>query len=122
MQLYVDSGTMDEKLKVNVKPLDKNHQTQKFQRMGDTNAFVSEHTSVQIHGKILQLTNMVTGGLHKCVQGELGELKKKIEEFEEKYSEAEKESKTRLKEAEEAQLKAMLLQETIERQSTKNWS
>lgn len=29
-QLYVDSGTMDEKLKVNVKPLDKNHQTQKF--------------------------------------------------------------------------------------------
>ena len=65
---------------------------------------------------------MVTGDLHKCVQGELGELKKKFEEFEEKYSKAEKESKTRLKEAEEAQLKATLLQETIERQSTKNWS
>ncbi|GMY22238.1 myosin-12-like [Fagus crenata] len=49
------------------------------------------------------------------LEGELRELKKKIEEFEEKYSEAEKESKTRLKEAEEAQLKATLLQETIER-------
>ncbi|XP_030962700.1 myosin-12-like [Quercus lobata] len=49
------------------------------------------------------------------LEGELGELKKKFEEFEEKYSKAEKESKTRLKEAEEAQLKATLLQETIER-------
>jgi myosin-5 len=49
------------------------------------------------------------------LEGELRELKKKIEEFEEKYSKAEKESKTRLKEAEEAQLKATLLQETIER-------
>ncbi|GLT55527.1 hypothetical protein SLA2020_286420 [Shorea laevis] len=49
------------------------------------------------------------------LEGEVRELKKKIEEFEKNYSEAEKESKTRLKEAEEAQLKAALLQETIER-------
>ncbi|XP_022152731.1 myosin-12 [Momordica charantia] len=46
---------------------------------------------------------------------EVGELKKKIEEFEEKFAEVENESKARLKEAEEAQLKAMQLQETIER-------
>lgn len=55
------------------------------------------------------------------MQGEVRELKKKIEEFEKNYSEAEKESKTRLREAEEAQLKAALLQETIERQSTEYW-
>lgn len=48
-------------------------------------------------------------------QVEVGELKKKIEEFEEKFAEVENESKARLKEAEEAQLKAMQLQETIER-------
>ncbi|XP_062173899.1 myosin-12 isoform X2 [Alnus glutinosa] len=49
------------------------------------------------------------------LEGEVRELKTKIEEFEKKYSEAEKENKTRLKEAEEAQLKAALLQENIER-------
>ncbi|XP_059449461.1 myosin-12 isoform X2 [Corylus avellana] len=49
------------------------------------------------------------------LEGEVRDLKKKVENFEKKYSEAEKESKTRLKEAEEAQLKATLLQETIER-------
>lgn len=48
-------------------------------------------------------------------QGVVGELKKKIEEFEEKYAEVEKESKARLKEAEEAQLKSMQLRETVER-------
>lgn len=48
-------------------------------------------------------------------QGEVGELKKKIEEFEEKYAEVERESKARLKEAEEAHLKSLQLQEAIER-------
>lgn len=48
-------------------------------------------------------------------QGVVGELKKKVEEFEEKYAEVERESKARLKEAEEAQLKSMQLRETIER-------
>lgn len=38
-----------------------------------------------------------------------------MEEFEEKYSQVEEESKVRLQEAEEARLKAMQLQETIER-------
>lgn len=38
-----------------------------------------------------------------------------MEEFEEKYSQVEDESKVRLQETEEAQLKAMQLQETIER-------
>lgn len=45
----------------------------------------------------------------------LSELKKEIEGFEENYSQVEKESKARHKEAEEAQLKATQLQETIER-------
>ncbi|KAL0561924.1 hypothetical protein IC582_002369 [Cucumis melo] len=49
------------------------------------------------------------------LEGVVGELKKKIEEFEEKYAEVEKESKARLKEAEEAQLKSMQLRETVER-------
>ncbi|KAE8038143.1 hypothetical protein FH972_010683 [Carpinus fangiana] len=49
------------------------------------------------------------------LEGEVRDLKEKVEKFEKKYSEAEKESKTSLKEAEEAQLKATLLQETIER-------
>lgn len=42
-------------------------------------------------------------------------LKKKMEEFEEKYAKVEKESEISLKEAEEARLKTMQLQETIER-------
>ncbi|KAL2582061.1 hypothetical protein AAZV13_15G220400 [Glycine max] len=46
---------------------------------------------------------------------EVEELKKKIKEFEESYSEIENENQARLKEAEEAQLKATQLQETIER-------
>ncbi|VVA20335.1 PREDICTED: myosin-17 [Prunus dulcis] len=49
------------------------------------------------------------------LEGELSELKKEIEGFEENYSQVEKESKARHKEAEEAQLKATQLQETIER-------
>lgn len=54
------------------------------------------------------------------MKGELRELKLKIEEFEKRYSEVENESMTRLKEAEEAQLKTTLLQETIERLPTTN--
>ncbi|PON86367.1 Myosin [Trema orientale] len=49
------------------------------------------------------------------LEGELSVMKKKIEEFEEKVSQVEKESETRLKEADEARLNAMKLQETIER-------
>ncbi|XP_050209434.1 myosin-12 [Mercurialis annua] len=49
------------------------------------------------------------------LQDILRETKKRMEEFEEKCSELEKESKSRLKEAEEAQLKTMQLQESIER-------
>ncbi|XP_038720466.1 myosin-12 isoform X1 [Tripterygium wilfordii] len=49
------------------------------------------------------------------LEDEVRTLKNKIEEFEDKYSEVEKESKARLKEAEEAEVKATQLQETIER-------
>jgi len=49
------------------------------------------------------------------IQTEVEELNKKIKEFEEKFSEIENENKSRVKEAEEAQLKATQLQETIER-------
>ncbi|KAG6575650.1 Myosin-12, partial [Cucurbita argyrosperma subsp. sororia] len=49
------------------------------------------------------------------LEWEVGELKKKIDEFEVKYGEVEMESKARLKEAEEAQLKSLQLQESIER-------
>lgn len=49
------------------------------------------------------------------MQGELNEMKKKFVEFEEKYSQVEKESKEQIKAIEEAQLKATQLQETIER-------
>ncbi|XP_048323404.2 myosin-12 isoform X1 [Ziziphus jujuba] len=49
------------------------------------------------------------------LEGELSELKKKIEDFEEKFSQVEKESQERLQEAEDARLKSVQLQETIER-------
>jgi len=49
------------------------------------------------------------------IQSEVEELKNKIKEFEERYMEIEKENQARLKEAEEAQIKAIQLQETIER-------
>ncbi|XP_022991846.1 myosin-12 isoform X1 [Cucurbita maxima] len=49
------------------------------------------------------------------LEWEVGELKKKIDEFEVKYGEVEMESKARLKEAEEAQLNSLQLQESIER-------
>ncbi|XP_044466154.1 myosin-12 [Mangifera indica] len=49
------------------------------------------------------------------LEAELSELKKKIIEFEKHYSEVEEESKARLREAEEAELKTTLLQETMER-------
>ncbi|KAL6954316.1 hypothetical protein U1Q18_043179 [Sarracenia purpurea var. burkii] len=43
------------------------------------------------------------------------EINKRVEEFEQKYTEVENESKVRLKEAEDSQLKVSELQETIER-------
>ncbi|GMN64120.1 hypothetical protein TIFTF001_033197 [Ficus carica] len=49
------------------------------------------------------------------LEGELSLLKKKMEEFEEKFAQVEKESEISLKEAEEARSKTMQLQETIER-------
>ncbi|KAJ0039099.1 hypothetical protein Pint_24134 [Pistacia integerrima] len=49
------------------------------------------------------------------LEAELRELKNKIIEFEKRYYEVEKESKARLREAEEAELKTTLLQETMER-------
>ncbi|KAJ4835408.1 hypothetical protein Tsubulata_031610 [Turnera subulata] len=52
------------------------------------------------------------------LEDELHEMKRKMEEFEGKCNELEKESKVRMKEAEEAQLKTMQLQETVERLET----
>lgn len=49
------------------------------------------------------------------MQEEIKELKKRVEDFEQKYDEVQNESKARLKEAEESQQKALQLQETIER-------
>lgn len=49
------------------------------------------------------------------LQEEITELKKKVEEFEQAYSKVELESNARFKEAEEAQMKAAQLQESIER-------
>ena len=49
------------------------------------------------------------------VQNEILELKKRIEEFEQKYHEVENKSKDRLKELEDSQFKVSQLQETIER-------
>ncbi|KAL6989253.1 hypothetical protein U1Q18_015005 [Sarracenia purpurea var. burkii] len=43
------------------------------------------------------------------------EINKRVEEFEQKYTEVENESKARLKEAKDSQLKVSELQETIER-------
>lgn len=43
------------------------------------------------------------------------ELKERVEEFEQNFSKVEKESHARFKEAEEAQMRASQLQETIER-------
>lgn len=57
------------------------------------------------------------GGVILCatVQAVINTLKKRVEEFEQNYSEMEKESHARLSEAEEAQTRASQLQETIER-------
>lgn len=49
------------------------------------------------------------------MQDEILEIKKRFEEFEQKYSEVENECKDRLKELEESQVKITGLQETIER-------
>ncbi|KAF8403986.1 hypothetical protein HHK36_012096 [Tetracentron sinense] len=49
------------------------------------------------------------------MEDELSVLKKRIEEFENRYTEVQKESEARLKEAEESQFRALQFQETIER-------
>ncbi|KAM2004733.1 hypothetical protein ACFX15_028150 [Malus domestica] len=49
------------------------------------------------------------------LQGELSDLKKKLEEFEENHSQIEEERKARHEEAEEERLKSVHIQETIER-------
>ncbi|XP_071726546.1 myosin-12 [Rutidosis leptorrhynchoides] len=51
---------------------------------------------------------------HK-LEDEVVELKKRVEEFEQKFNEVESESKDRLRELEESQVKILGLQETIER-------
>ncbi|KAG8391355.1 hypothetical protein BUALT_Bualt01G0179200 [Buddleja alternifolia] len=60
--------------------------------------------------KLEQLTNQ-----NHVLEEAISELKKRVEEFENTYSEVEKESHARLKEAEEAQMRASQLQETVER-------
>ncbi|GFQ02300.1 myosin-12 [Phtheirospermum japonicum] len=60
--------------------------------------------------KVEQLTNQ-----NHELEEVIAELKKRVEEFEMSYSEVEMESHARLKEAEEAQMRASQLQETIER-------
>lgn len=49
------------------------------------------------------------------MQDEISELKKRLTEFEQTYSEVQKESQARLREAEESQLRVLQLQETIGR-------
>lgn len=49
------------------------------------------------------------------MQGEITELKKRVDEFEHMYNEVQNESKARLKEVEESQLKVAQLQDTLER-------
>lgn len=49
------------------------------------------------------------------MQEEIKDLKKLVDEFQQSYSNVEKESHARLKEATEAQTRALQLQETIER-------
>lgn len=49
------------------------------------------------------------------MQGEVRELKKRVEDFEYMYNEVQKESKARLKEVEESQMKVAQLQDTLER-------
>ncbi|XP_051143772.1 myosin-12-like isoform X2 [Andrographis paniculata] len=60
--------------------------------------------------KVAQLTNQ-----NNELEEALVELKKKVEDFEQTHSEVEKECRARVKEAEEAQMRALRLQETIER-------
>lgn len=52
------------------------------------------------------------------MQGELTELRKRADEFEHMFNEALNESKDRLKEVEESQLKLAQLQTTLERYFT----
>ncbi|PIN25170.1 Myosin class V heavy chain [Handroanthus impetiginosus] len=60
--------------------------------------------------KVEQLTNQ-----NHELEVVIAELNKRVEEFEQNYSEVEKQSHARLKEAEEAQIRVSQLQETIER-------
>ncbi|CAK9144800.1 unnamed protein product [Ilex paraguariensis] len=60
--------------------------------------------------KVEQLTNQ-----NQELEGEVRELKKRMQEFEQKYSDVQTESRARLKEVEESQLRATQLQEAIER-------
>lgn len=60
--------------------------------------------------KVEQLTNQ-----NHELEEMITELKKKVEEFEQSFSKVEEESHARVKEADEAQMKASHLQETIER-------
>ncbi|XP_052193684.1 myosin-12 isoform X2 [Diospyros lotus] len=71
---------------------------------------VIKEVPVVDNGKVEELT------LHNEEQeGEIRELKKRVEEFEQKYYQVENESKTRLKEGEDSQRKVIELQEIIER-------
>ncbi|KAK3025057.1 hypothetical protein RJ639_044808, partial [Escallonia herrerae] len=60
--------------------------------------------------KVDHLTNR-----NQELEDEVREMKKRVEEFEQKYSEVQNESGARLKEVEESQLKVLQLQEIIER-------
>ncbi|KAK6162793.1 hypothetical protein DH2020_002634 [Rehmannia glutinosa] len=71
---------------------------------------VIKEVPVVDNAKVEQLTNQ-----NHELEEVITELKKRVEEFEQSYSEVEKESHARLKEAEEAQMRVSQLQETIER-------
>ncbi|CAL0310840.1 unnamed protein product [Lupinus luteus] len=71
---------------------------------------VIKEVLVEDNTKLELLTNR-----NEELESEVQKLMKKIKEFEVRFSEIENENQARLKEAEEAQLKAIQLQETIER-------
>ncbi|KAJ1377259.1 Dilute domain, partial [Sesbania bispinosa] len=69
----------------------------------------------EAHAAIIHEKEAAKLAIEQAPPSEVEELKKRIKDFEERCSEIEKENQARLKEAEEAQLKAAQLQETIER-------
>lgn len=71
---------------------------------------VIKEVPVVDNGRVEQLTNQ-----NEELQQEIRELKKMIDDFEHTYSEVQKESQARLREAEESQIKILQLQETIGR-------